>query len=141
VTPAGVVVPEGSRFHHVGVACRELDGELAGMRALAYEPVGAPFVDPQQGITGVFVEGLGPRLELLAPLEGSAVLDPWLRGGSRMYHLAYEVADLDAAVTSAEAEGARLVSEPVPSVAFDQRRICFLMLRVRLLTELIELAR
>ena len=51
----------------------------------------------------MFVEGLGPRLELLAPLEGSTVLDPWLRGGSRMYHLAYEVADLDAAVAAAEA--------------------------------------
>jgi methylmalonyl-CoA/ethylmalonyl-CoA epimerase len=140
VTPAAVVLPDGSRFHHIGVACRDLADEQAGMRALGYEPVGAPFTDPRQGISGVFVEGTGPRLELLAPLEGSAVLDPWLRGGSRMYHLAYEVADLDGAVAAAVADGARLVSGPVAAVAFQQRRISFLMLQVRLLTELIELA-
>jgi methylmalonyl-CoA/ethylmalonyl-CoA epimerase len=140
VTPAGVVLPEGSRFHHVGLACRDLDTEQEGLRGLGYAPVGEPFRDPRQGIAGVFVEGLGPRLELLAPLENSAVLDPWLRGGSRMYHLAYEVTDLEGAMSVAESAGARRVSEPLPAVAFDERRIAFVMLRVRLLVELIELA-
>ena len=74
---ADVVLPDGSRFHHIGLACRELEAELAGVSVLGYEPVGVPFTDPQQGITGVFVEGVGPRLELLAPLAG-------LAGGGRV---------------------------------------------------------
>lgn len=137
---SGSLLSPDSRFHHVGVACRDLDDELAGLRLLGYESAGAPFSDPRQGIVGMFVEGAGPRLELLAPLPGSAVLDPWLRGGSRMYHLAYEVPDLEEAVSLARRADARQISAPVPAVAFAERRICFLMLRIRLLIELIELA-
>lgn len=139
LSPAGLILPPSSRFHHLGVACRDLDDEQAGLRCLGYEPVGARFTDSLQGIIGVFVEGLGPRLELLAPLKGSAVLDPWLRGGSRVYHLAYEVADMEEAVSAASGADARRISGPVPAVAFEGRRICFLMLRIRLLVELIEL--
>lgn len=136
--PAGAFLPEGSVFHHIGVACRDLDDEQTGLRCLGYEPAGPRFTDPTQGIEGVFVEGMGPRLELLAPLEGSSVLDPWLRTGSRMYHLAYEVTDIEEAAAAADGGGGLLLRAPVPAVAFDQRRICFVMLRVRLLVELIE---
>jgi methylmalonyl-CoA/ethylmalonyl-CoA epimerase len=85
------------------------------------------------------MEGTGPRLELLAPWDGSTVLDPWLRNGSRIYHLGYEVADIDSAIRAALNADARQVTSPVPAVAFDGRRIAFLMLRVPLMIELIEL--
>jgi methylmalonyl-CoA/ethylmalonyl-CoA epimerase len=136
----GLILPPGSRFHHVGVACRGLDEPQAGLRLLGYEPVGEPFSDPRQGVAGRFLEGPGPRLELLAPLPGSAVLEPWLQGGSRIYHLAYEVGDFEAALRAARDTGARQTSPPTPAAAFDGRRISFFMLRVRLLVELIELA-
>jgi methylmalonyl-CoA/ethylmalonyl-CoA epimerase len=135
----GLILPPDSRFHHVGVACRSLDEAQAGLCALGYEAAGAQFSDAGLGVKGLFVEGPGPRLELLEPLEGSAVLDPWLRGGSRIYHLAYEVGDLEATVAAAVQDDAVQVSGPAPAVAFDGRRVCFCMLRVRVLIELIEL--
>jgi methylmalonyl-CoA/ethylmalonyl-CoA epimerase len=131
-------LPPTSRFHHVGVACTDLEAEKAGVRALGYESVGGPFTDRRQGVTGLFLEGIGPRLELLAPLEGSDVLDPWLRSKAKMYHLAYEVDDLADAIGDAKKVGARPLSPPVPAVAFEDRQICFLMLRSMLLVELIE---
>jgi methylmalonyl-CoA/ethylmalonyl-CoA epimerase len=123
----------------VGVACRSLEEGEAGLRALGYEPAGAQFTDTQLGVKGLFAEGPGPRLELLAPLEGSTVLDPWLQRGSRMYHLAYEVDNLDTAVSAAVQADARQITAPTPAVAFGGRRICFFMLGIRLLVELIEL--
>lgn len=131
-------LPAGSRFHHIGLACRDIDGEVDHLRALGYEPVGAAFRDPVQGVSGLFLEGLGPRIELLAPLEGSSVLEPWLAGRARMYHLAYEVDELEQAVEAVARSGARTLGAPVPAVAFDGRRTCFLMLRNLFLAELIE---
>jgi hypothetical protein len=55
-----------------------------------------------------------------------------------MYHLGYIVADLQQAVASALAAGARQVSAPQPAVAFGDREICFVMLRNLFLVELIE---
>jgi methylmalonyl-CoA/ethylmalonyl-CoA epimerase len=124
-------------FHHVGYACRDLEAELGPLAALGYAVVGERFEDPVQGVAGLFCEGGGPRLELLAPLPGSEVLDPWLRGPARMYHLAYEVGDVGGASAAMTLDGGRIVRPPVPAVAFDGRPIAFLMLPNRLLVELI----
>jgi len=136
--PPGLILPAGSRFHHLGFACRSLEEGQAGLRALGYAAAGAPFTDTDQGVSGVFVEGPGPRVELLAPLGEGRVLEPWLRGGSRLYHLAYEVTDFEAALAAAAAAGGRQTSAPAPAAAFAGRRIAFFMLPVRLLIELIE---
>jgi methylmalonyl-CoA/ethylmalonyl-CoA epimerase len=125
-------------FHHVGLACRDLDLEAAGLRLLGYREEGADFEDPTQGIRGRFLSGPGPRLELLAPLPGSRVLEPWLERGVKLYHQGFETATLDADIARLEGEGARTVVQPVPAVAFGGRRIAFLMLPNLLLVELIE---
>jgi methylmalonyl-CoA/ethylmalonyl-CoA epimerase len=129
---------EELQFHHVGVACRDLDSERNALLPLGYLPAGDEFTDPQQGIVGQFLEGPGPRLELLTPLARSETLTPWLQGRAKMYHLAYEVPALDVAVRRVLDSGARSISAPVPAVAFAQRPICFLMLRNLLMVELIE---
>lgn len=130
-------------FHHAGVACVNIEVELAQLAALGYVAEGPPFVDPRQGIRGQFASGASPRLELLEPLEAqrgmAGVLAPWLRARVKLYHLAYEVASLDAAIAAQRASGAKLVVEPVEAVAFKGRRVAFVMLRNRLLVELISM--
>jgi methylmalonyl-CoA/ethylmalonyl-CoA epimerase len=132
------ILEADARFHHVGIACRDLRREQDGLEPLGYAPVGERFSDPRQGITGLFLEGPGPRLELLAALEGSDTLDPWLAGRAKMYHLAYEVPDLAAAIDAASGAGCRIISGPTPAVAFGERGICFVMLRTLFLVEFIE---
>jgi catechol 2,3-dioxygenase-like lactoylglutathione lyase family enzyme len=134
------MLPADSSFHHVGVACADLERELAALHRLGYEAAGERFGDDRQGVVGVFLEGPGPRLELLAPSTASGVLDPWLRRGCKMYHLAYEVGDLDEALARARRGGALETAPPTPAVAFAGRRISFIMLPARWLIELIERA-
>lgn len=129
----------GLRFHHVGVACRDLDREQAGYALLGYRPEADDFTDPVQGVRGRFLVAPGqPRVELLVNLEGSTTLDPWLRGPARTYQQAYETDAFDDAVAQFRAAGARVVSPPVPAVAFGGRRICFVMLRTMTLVEVVE---
>lgn len=131
----------GFAFHHVGVACRNIDKELHHFAALGYVVEGPRFVDPRQGIRGQFARGVAPRLELLEALdEEGGVLASWMRSGIKLYHLAYETDGLAKSIAALRAQGAKLVVEPVPAVAFAGREIAFLILRNRMLVELIAQA-
>lgn len=131
------VAGPGLRFHHIGVACADLDVETRRLAVLGYVVEGPDFEDLVQGVRGRFLGGQAPRLELLVQTEAQGVLDPWLGNGTKLYHLAYEADDLAIAVDTLRREGARVVVPAVPAVAFDGRQITFLLLRTMLLVELI----
>ena len=130
----------GLTFHHVGVACADIEVEAARLIPLGYAPEGAAFVDNRQGVRGIFLAGQAPRLELLQPLDDGrpGVLTSFLARDTKLYHLAYLTADLDAAIESLRQERAKLVVPPVPAAAFDGRLIAFLMLPNLMLVELVE---
>lgn len=125
-------------FHHVGVACRDLDSESKRFSLLGYTPEFPDFTDPIQGVTGRFLIGGGPRMELLMSLPGKGTLSPWLKSGVKLYHLAYETSDISMAIDHYREQGAKVIVAPVSSVAFAGRLIAFLMLPNMLLIELIE---
>lgn len=127
-------------FHHIGVACRDLESETRRLTVLGYRIEAPDFTDPVQGVSGRFLVGGGPRLELLVPLGEQGVLTPWLRSGVKLYHLAYETANIDASIVHFRTQGAKVVVPPVPAIAFGGRNISFLMLPNVLLVELISTA-
>lgn len=124
-------------FHHVGVACRDLDAEMGPLLGMGYRIEGDDIVDAAQGVRARFLSGQSPRLELLVALPGSRVLDPWLKSAARFYHLGYETSSIQQAISTLLDRGAILAAEPVPAVAFPGRRVAFLMLPTMLLIELI----
>ena len=131
--------PDTFRFHHIGVACRRIETEERGWIALGYSREGDRFEDPQQGIAGVFIAGPGPRMELLEELPGSDTLTPFLDAGTKMYHHAYEVPKLELAEEILRQYRGKVISPPKPAVAFGGRRVVFMILPNRMITELIEL--
>ncbi|MBD5655525.1 MAG: VOC family protein [Candidatus Eremiobacteraeota bacterium] len=136
-SPAPSAPIAGLTFHHVGVACRNLDAEERTFALLGYRLERPEFFDPIQGVHGRFVTGGGPRLELLRNDTEPGVLTPWLKKGVRFYHVAYEVDDLAAAAATLLTAGTKALMEPVPAVAFGGRPICFYMLPNLSLVELI----
>ena len=129
----------GLEFHHVGVACLDIDAEFERLRPLGYRVEGEAFEDPLQGVRGVFLTGQSPRLELLQSLEGTprGVLSPWLERGAKLYHLAYVAEGLQHWIDRFRGERAKLVAPPMPAVAFGGRDIAFVMLRSGVLVELV----
>lgn len=85
------------------------------------------------------VVGTGqPLIELVEPAgEASPVARRAERGGG-LHHLCYEVASLEAQLERSRISGAILVRPPVPAIAFDGRRICWVFTRERLLIEYLE---
>jgi methylmalonyl-CoA/ethylmalonyl-CoA epimerase len=132
------VLPDGYEFHHVGYATASIENEKDLFAFLGYEQEGECFSDETQGVTGCFLTGPGPRVELLQNLPGSETLTPWLDAGVKMYHFAYFVDSLDDALSWVSTQRARVVVAPVPAVAFNGSRISFVMFRNGLLLEFIE---
>jgi methylmalonyl-CoA/ethylmalonyl-CoA epimerase len=126
-------------FHHVGVACADITAEAARLAPLGYVAEGAEFVDPDQGVRGIFLTGQAPRLELLEPLAGAKeeVLASWLRRDIKLYHLAYETHSLSASIERLRSARAKMVVPPIPAVAFGGREIAFLVMPNSMLIELI----
>ena len=127
------------QFHHIGVACNDIQRELRSYRLLGYTSSGEElFEDVQQGIRGLFLTVNGaPTLELLENLEGSGTLDAWIERGQKLYHIAYSVKDIEKVLATLLVERAKMVS-PLKESAYFKKRICFLMLPNRQLVELIE---
>ena len=128
----------GAEFHHVGFAGTRIEHEIDFFSLLGYRPEGPEFIDPEQGIRGIFLVGDGPRIELLENTPGSETLTPWLKAGSRIYHLAFTVPDIHQAIEVAHGAGAILLRKPAPSVAFQGRLISFVKFRIRLVVEFID---
>ena len=127
------------RFHHAGMATASIERALSRLSDVGVGDV-TRFTDPLQGINGAFVEVGDSRIELLEPLGDDRTLEPWLEHGNRIYQVAFEVDDLDAEIERARTNRVRIVREALPAVAFDGRRVAFLMPLPGMLIELIESA-
>lgn len=126
------------QFHHLGLACRNTAKELEHLSTLGYSKSSAVITDIGLGVEIQFCEGSGPRIELVAPLPGSTVLDSWLAQGQKIYHMAYEVADLDETIRLFQGKRSKMIVAPTPAVAFGLRKVSFVMMPNSLLVELIQ---
>jgi len=125
-------------FHHIGIACRDLDAEQAGWAALGYAQEGPEFQDPIQRVRGRFLTGPGLRLELLAPTAENSPVEGVIKRRTKLYHQAFVTPMFGRALEAIEARGARRTAEPAPAIAFGGRHIVFVLLFNGHVIELIE---
>ena len=129
---------DGLVFRHIGLACRDMGRDRRDHELLGYRAEGDVFTDPTQRIRGLFMT-LGPmRIELLEPLDETSPVNAYLKRGIKIYHECFECRNIEQTIVELQQGGARVASPPKPAVAFDHRKIAFLMLPSQLLIELIE---
>ena len=125
---------------HVGVVVSSIEAAAEYYeRSFGLRRVGGAIADPLQDVELQFLEDdRGQRIELIQPASPDSPVVRALKVGGGLNHIGYRVGDLDAAVRALLADGAKMVREPVPAVAFDGRRVTFLYTRQRELVELVE---
>jgi methylmalonyl-CoA/ethylmalonyl-CoA epimerase len=102
-----------TRVDHIGVAVEDLDAALAlyegdyGMTLVHREVIS------EQGVEAVLLDVGENHVELLAPL------------GAGMHHVAYQVTDIEAALSSLRDAGMRLIDER-PRIGIRDSRVAFL---------------
>jgi methylmalonyl-CoA/ethylmalonyl-CoA epimerase len=128
------------RIDHIGIAVDELDAAVAlyegayGMEVVHRETVA------EQGVEAVLLDVGENHVELLAPLGPDTPVGKFLaKKGPGLHHVAYQVADIDAALGELRAAGLRLIDE-TPRTGIRSSRVAFLHPSATggVLTEIVE---
>jgi methylmalonyl-CoA/ethylmalonyl-CoA epimerase len=117
-------------LHHVGYVVKEI-GPVAEsyIRRYGYEPATPKIHDPLQTAFVQFLRLPGDQsyLELVAPDGPDSKLSQAASRRGGLNHLCYTAGPLEETIRQLEGEGMSLLSEPKPAVAFNLRRICWLI--------------
>lgn len=130
------------KLHHIGMIVADL--EMAAHwweNTLAAEVLWPVYRDDTQGAEICFLQ-LGNSeaiIELVAPYAEDSPLRRFLaqRGGG-LHHICFSTNDLGTAIKVLRISGAIQVTRPVPATAFNERLICFMYTKGKVLLELVE---
>uniref|UniRef100_A0A831UAS4 Methylmalonyl-CoA epimerase n=1 Tax=Geobacter metallireducens TaxID=28232 RepID=A0A831UAS4_GEOME len=114
------------KINHIGIAVQSLADAVPfyrdnlGMAFLGTEEVA------EQKVTVAFLQIGESKIELLEPTaEDSPVAKFMEKNGPGIHHIAYEVADIEAAIAKLTADGARMI-DTVPRNGAHGARIAFI---------------
>jgi methylmalonyl-CoA epimerase len=131
------------QIDHVGVAVEDVDASLALYTGALRLELQHREVVEEQGVDAALL-GVGDgHVELLAPLGPDTPIGRYLaKRGPGLHHVAYAVADIDAALENLRAAGLRLIDER-PRTGIRNSRVAFLHPASLggVLTEIVEPAR
>jgi methylmalonyl-CoA/ethylmalonyl-CoA epimerase len=128
------------RIDHIGLAVADLDAAIElhanayGMEVVHRETVA------EQGVEAVLLDVGENHVELLSPLSDDTPVGKFLaKRGPGLHHVAYQVADIDAALAGLKDAGLRLI-DAEPRVGIRASRVAFLHPGASggVLTELVE---
>jgi methylmalonyl-CoA epimerase len=114
------------QIDHVGIAVDALDPSLGLYRDTFGMTVSHREVVQEQGVEALLLDIGDSHLELLAPLGPETPVGRFLaRRGPGLHHLAYRVADVDAALSACQASGLRTIDD-TPRTGIRNSRVAFL---------------
>jgi methylmalonyl-CoA/ethylmalonyl-CoA epimerase len=132
------------RLHHVGFIVADIAASAPGFAgSLGASWDGRIFEDPLQKakVTFIRTHASDAAIELVEPAAEDSPVRRFLsnRGGG-LHHVCYEVEDLDRELPAMRSRRSVIASRPKPAVAFDGRRIAWVITAEGLLVELLESA-
>jgi methylmalonyl-CoA/ethylmalonyl-CoA epimerase len=131
------------RLDHVGVAVADLADAISLYEGSLEMPLVHRETVDEQGVEAALLDVGDGHVELLRPLGPETPVGRFIsRSGPGLHHVAYRVADIDAALERLAAEGVELIDETA-RVGIRGSRVAFLHPRStgRVLTEIVEPAK
>ena len=99
------------KIDHIGIATRNFGDAAVWQEALGLQPDHTEEV-PDQGVRVKMLPIGESRIELLEPLTADSPISKFLeKRGPGIHHVAVRVEDIEAALASLKAKGARLIDE------------------------------
>jgi methylmalonyl-CoA/ethylmalonyl-CoA epimerase len=131
------------KLHHVGFVVGEIAATVDGfIRSLGAQWNGRVYEDPHQKVKVTFLSTRpgDPLIELVEPVGEDSPVRQFLREkGGGLHHVCYEVDDLERSMAEMKTRGAMIARRPKPAVAFEGRRIAWMLTAEKLLVELLEM--
>jgi methylmalonyl-CoA epimerase len=112
-------------IHHLGVAVHDLDEAVETYERLFGAEVELRGRMEDQGVEAAYLRVGSGRVELMSALADDTPVGRFLaKRGPGMHHVAYEVADVAAAVGELAAQGADVI-DPEPRTGLDGHAVSF----------------
>ena len=132
------------RLHHIAYVTNNVEDKARELcELLGLERQADPVVDEEKGVRILFLHlGGEVQLELLEPYGSNSPVENHLKKGGGLYHLCFEVDDLEGELANTTAQGgAMLIKEPSVAPAIDSRRVGFILSAGKDLFEFVEAAK
>jgi len=112
------------KFHHIGIACKNIDEEIANISKIhTITKQTEKVFDAQQNAELVLLTlADGTNMELIAGKQ----VETFVKKNITYYHICFEVDDILVEIDRLVAEGAFLISPPKPAILFGNRLVAFL---------------
>lgn len=128
------------KLHHIGIVVDDIERlrpfyiEMLGM-----EPLSSVVADPIQRVKVQFLgDASSVCLELIQPMGEGSPVSLFLNKGGGLYHMCFKVKDLDLFLVNVQSMGGIIAKGPDPALAFDGRRVAFVVFREVGLVEFVE---
>jgi methylmalonyl-CoA/ethylmalonyl-CoA epimerase len=127
------------KVHHYGLATDNLERSIETLRSIGYI-AGKITLDPVQRVHVVFASHpQAGMIELICDIDEKGPTSRIVsKTGNGLYHICYEVNNLEEAIMMLREKGFLLRHAPVPAVACDSKRIAWMYNRYIGLIELLE---
>ena len=127
------------KVHHYGLATDNLERSIETLRLLGYH-VGEITLDPIQRVRVAFASmPQEAMIELVCDVDENGPTHGILsKTGNGLYHICYEVSNLEETMKKLRDERFLLLRAPIPAVACDGRRIAWMYNRHIGLIEFLE---
>ena len=123
------------KFHHIGIACSAIESA-------------ADFVEKVFNIVKktdiIFDENQNANVCMLTVSDGSNIelvcgdmVNNFIKKNQYLYHVCWEVDDIEKSINDISSKGGRLISSPKPSALFHNRKVAFLFSDIGII-ELLE---
>ena len=127
----------------MGVAVADIKKSIIGFRGLGWKWDGEIIDDSSRGVTLAFLRRYDSdeMIELVSPVNEKSPVSHTLntmKNVATPYHICYEVDDIEKTVEILKGRKYTLTDKPKPAVAFDGRRVAFMLSREAGLIELLE---
>ena len=125
------------KFHHIGYLTNDLRTSTTDFKRLSYKKIKKPIIDNKLKVKIQFLKNKNNIIELIKPSLNNYGLINILKKKNYAYHFAYKVDNLEKKIFNLR-KTFKLIVNPTPAKAFNNKKVAFFTLSDGFVIELIQ---
>ena len=126
------------KFHHIGYLTKNFKKSIKEFKEISYVRKGKIITDNILQVKIQFISNSNNIIELVKPFKKNYGLVNFIKKKNYAYHFAYKVKNLHKEIIKLKKKKFKLIVNPVPAKAFNNKKIAFLTMKNSFIIELIE---
>ena len=126
------------KFHHIGYLTLNLKNSFNEFKHLNYSKKGKLINDSKLRVKIQFIKNSSSLIELVNPYRDNYGLFNLIKKKNYAYHFAYKVKSIEKSIKILKKYRFKLIVNPTPAKAFNNKKVAFLKMKNSFIIELIE---